>query len=718
MNIHTDKPASIQSEDCFQRYEFSKRIASIVAKPQIDKSLIVGLYGKWGEGKTTVMNFIQQELPKDAIIVKFNPWLFSDEKHLLASFFTSIAEALGESDKTKTEKIGELLSDYSGAIGSITQYVGFNTDGLEKLGNKLKSASTEQLKTRIDELIVKSDKNIVVFVDDIDRLDINEIQYVFKLVKLVGDFPRTCYILSFDDEMVSAALAPRYGGNRETAGYNFLEKIIQIPLKIPKASKKALANYTLDLINHVLDDISIVLNKGEYNDFLEIFNCAFLPIMDNPRLGIRYANTLSFSLPLLKGEVNISNMMVVEGLKIFYPTLYDFMRTNSPLLLERTDSSYSGYDDKKSKQEEIKRQISLAINNYDEKKQKIIIQMLEQLFPQLKIIYSNSSYPEKMYITWAKEKKICSEKYFDRYFSYTVQEGEIPDNYLENLLLNLKKDNSAETIAKLNKTTESYSAYDLIQKLRMQEEVLNEVQSTTLALSLSEIGENFPREDRYPSTTTYSQSAILIMRLVRNVPKDKQLKLVSGLLRKVKSLEYAMEIHYWLMYQEGKNLSNVIFSEVDKIKIQDQLVSAFKSTKTDNNFFSKLSDGNLWEILSWWARSSKHRKSLQTLWEKHLKKKNGPEFALRLLKVFTPTISMTSSAGPGTKIYKSGFYESNFKAIEEVVDVILLNENLLKMVSVDLTETDPKTISDRDPINDETLISVFQWFINRRSLKT
>jgi len=87
MIIHTDKPTLIKSEDCFQRYEFSKRIASIIASPKINKSLIVGLYGKWGEGKTSVMNFVQQELPQDTIVVNFNPWMFSDEQHLLKSFF-------------------------------------------------------------------------------------------------------------------------------------------------------------------------------------------------------------------------------------------------------------------------------------------------------------------------------------------------------------------------------------------------------------------------------------------------------------------------------------------------------------------------------------------------------------------------------------------------------------------------------------------------------
>lgn len=715
--MYTDKPASIQSEDCFQRYEFSKRIASIVAKPSIDKSLIIGLYGRWGEGKTTVMNFIQKELPKETIIVNFNPWLFSDEQHLLKSFFTSISDSLGASDKTKKEKIGELLSDYGGAIGSVTQFVGFNTDGLEKLGNKLKNTSTEELKKRIDELIIQSGKSIVVFVDDIDRLDITEVQYVFKLVKLVGDFPRTCYVLSFDDEMVSAALSPKYGGEGKSAGYNFLEKIIQIPLKIPKASKKALSKYSLDLLNKVLDDSSIDLNQIESNEFLEVFNNAFLPIMDNPRLGIRFANSLSFSLPLLNGEVNISNLMILEGLKIFYPGLYDFIRNNGQLFLERTDRDQSDFNSKKQKQDEIKKEISQATVMYDEKKQKVIIGMLEQLFPQLKSIYSNSGYADDIYVRWTREKRICSSKYFDRYFSYSVQEGDIPDNYFENLVKDFEDDSIHKIVIKLNETIERYSAFDLIQKLRMQEGVFNKKQSYNLSLALVELGHTLPKDQNIYFSSTYTQSAILITRLIGIQSKKNQLTLLLKVFSMSKSLDYSMEIHHWLMLQEGKDLVNAIFSEKEKLKIKELLIAIFKDTMTDENFFTLLSDRNLWRILSWWINSLQYKKTLQAFWDKQLKKKNNPIFALKLLKVFTPTITMTSSADYIPRTYKSGFFQSNFDAIKGVVDVKLLNDNLLKLKGFNITEINPSEVSSQDPINDETLISVFQWFIITQSIK-
>lgn len=512
--------------------------------------------------------------------------------------------------------------------------------------------------------------------------------------------------------MVSAALSPKYGGDSKSAGYNFLEKIIQIPLKIPKASKSALFKYTLDLLNKVLDESSIDLNQVESNEFLEVFNNAFLPIMDNPRLGIRFSNSLSFSLPLLKGEVNISNLMILEGVKIFYPGLYDFIRSNGQLFLERTDTDQSDFNNKKQRQDEIKKEISQATAIYEEKKQKVIIRMLEQLFPQLKSIYSNSGYTDDIYVRWTKEKRICSTKYFDRYFSYSVQEGDIPDNYFENLVKDLE-DNSIHKIAlKLNETIERYSAFDLIQKLRLQEGEFNEKQSYNLSLALVELGYTLPKDqDLYYFSSTYAQSAILITRLIGIQSKKNQLALLLKVLSMSKSLDYSMVIHNWMMIQEEKDLVNSIFTEKEKLKIKDLLISILKDKMTDENFFILLSDGNLWRILSWWANSPQYKKDLKTFWDKHLKKKNNPDFALKLLKVFTPTIRMTSSADYIPRTYKSGFFQANFDAIRDVVDVKILNDSLLKIKGFNITEINPSKVSSQDPINDETLISVFQWFI-------
>src|SRR5258706_14162514 len=71
--------------DEFNRRDFSERIAQTIATRKESKSLVIGIYGKWGEGKTTVLNFIDGELKRHDNIVPlaFNPWLFSSEAELL-----------------------------------------------------------------------------------------------------------------------------------------------------------------------------------------------------------------------------------------------------------------------------------------------------------------------------------------------------------------------------------------------------------------------------------------------------------------------------------------------------------------------------------------------------------------------------------------------------------------------------------------------------------
>lgn len=99
-----DEPISSEKEDHFQRYAFAKRIAQIVSKGYYPKSLVVGIYGKWGEGKTSLMNFIKAELDNEAVAINFNPWLFNDQKQLVKSFFESIANAIGKRLSTNNKK--------------------------------------------------------------------------------------------------------------------------------------------------------------------------------------------------------------------------------------------------------------------------------------------------------------------------------------------------------------------------------------------------------------------------------------------------------------------------------------------------------------------------------------------------------------------------------------------------------------------------------------
>jgi hypothetical protein len=697
--MNNDQPKTLKEEDRFQRYEFSKRIAVMIEKYDLQQSLVIGLYGKWGEGKTSVLNFIKQELPSDAIVVNFNPWLFTDQEHLIQSFFNSIAFELNTSLSSKKEKAGKILSDYGAAIGSVTKLAGFSLDGVGQIGDKLKSVSIEKLKERVDKIIKESGQKIIVCIDDIDRLDVQEVQYIFKLVKLVGDFPQTTYLLAFDDEMVATSLAPKYGNQDKRNGYLFLEKIIQVPLKIPKASKKALRQYTVDLINKVFQDFNIKMEEKGMASFGSGFEECFVPQIDNPRLGVRYANTLSFVLPLLEGEVYTADLMLVEGLKVFFPEAYDFVRENSSIFLTDTSRQSSFRKDELTK-DDIKKRIDKFLTIYSKNKAKNLLTLMQELFPQVFFVYKNYMVGDEAWKDWLKNKRICSGKYFERYFSYVVQEGDISDVFFTQLLNNLELSTYNKLSDELIGLFNTVNGSDLIFKLRLWEEQLSYNQSKSLAIIIVRQSEKFPIEPgEFRSFTTHAEAGKTIARLILNLPKKERAAFTKEVLENCDSLLFCLEITNWLFYKNPKENIEVVTNK-ETIDIQNYLITRFKGELNTKDIFNILPDTEFWRLLTWWSKREKT--ALNRLLKKEIG--NNLEKVTKFIKVFTPTV--TSYGINGSEQFKSGFEQIHYDAIAKVIDTKFVYD-VLKMNNIKATDINTENNTGRARLLDKELAGIY-----------
>jgi predicted KAP-like P-loop ATPase len=187
-----DKAVASKDDDSFKRYPFARQLAATICERSSAESLVIGLYGQWGAGKTSVLNFVQAELAgTDVLTVYFNPWRFDGEEQLLQGFFAELGLAL----RAVTTKEAKEAAHRAGAHHGqqvISKLQILDRDARSESLQDFKSqAKLEQLKKEINELLRTSGKRVLVLIDDIDRLSAPEMHAVLRLVKLTGDFQYT-----------------------------------------------------------------------------------------------------------------------------------------------------------------------------------------------------------------------------------------------------------------------------------------------------------------------------------------------------------------------------------------------------------------------------------------------------------------------------------------------------------------------------------------------
>jgi hypothetical protein len=702
-SIQLDKPVSNKNEDHFQRYGFSKRIATIINAGNYPKSLVIGIYGKWGEGKSSVLNFIENEIDESAHKIKFNPWYFQEDKLLIKSFFESVASELGKKLNTKKEDILNAFVDYGDSLGSVADlglpFVSPVLKAGKNIAVKFKNDSLEHYKKRIEGLIEEAKANFVIFIDDIDRLNIDEIQSVFKLIKLVGDFPRFSYVLAFDDELVAASLGHEYGGRARKDGYDFLEKIVQLPLPLPKASPYALKKFCLDQIQKTLNDLKIQLLSSVSNSFMGKFESALVPGLKNPRMAVRFANAVSFAIPLLLGEVNLGDLMIVEGIKVFYPELYYFIRANPDIFL----TLYSAPNPiEPLAKDKATKAIDGQLKIYGENLATNIKIMLCSLFPQLDELYNNYHFGNAIIEGWVRNMNICSSFYFQRFFSYAVNDGEISDVYFRQLFTEVDKLNPEDFVVRITKDMKKLDLGMFIFKVRnlVNSFTIPEVQNLFVVLSM--LGKQFPLQEMFQFSIPKIEMAKIIRALITRLDRKHR---VDDCL---KSLEVSSPMNYTLtLYQifidKKIVLPEELFLSPDESTIlSDLIITKFQADAQIMDVFNKYLEEDLDAIFEIY-NLRKRKGEITSELIKRLNDTRESGFALKILRIFAPTIYSSATNHP----FKTYFTRADYESLKNFIDPVIVYNKVISIYGK-VEYTPERQFYPGDESTDQDLIITFE----------
>ena len=341
-----DNPWESGNKDLLNRYAGAKELANKIITQKTKKSFAYGIVGGWGDGKTSFLNMIENEVlkNKETIVVKFNPWKSSSSKNIQNDFLIKLRENLAPYSSEVPSKVNKYIYALFGANKNILLKA-------ISLITKEQNEITKQF-TTLNIAISKIDKKIVVVIDDLDRLDKEEVFEVLKLIRNIGNFNNTIFIAAYDRNYINEAIK-KFSEYRHEA---FIEKIFQQEIILPDYPYNILLNeFSTRLKEHFINEQKILPEIESIlgiNDDVIMLPPGIVPyknhlnrIFTNLRDVKRFVNSFTDCYSPLMDEVSFYDMFYLEILKTKYYKIFIELKHKTFLKNNDNNSYFYKFDE-------------------------------------------------------------------------------------------------------------------------------------------------------------------------------------------------------------------------------------------------------------------------------------------------------------------------------------------------------------------------------------
>ncbi|MBS1072938.1 hypothetical protein JK222_14735 [Gluconobacter cerinus] len=469
--IGAEAPIRTAQQDRLRRADFAERIATVLSELSLPDGRVFAIRGGWGFGKSSLKNLIAERLDArndGAEWLDFNPWQWGDGNAIARALFGQIADRLGgEHSKAALaradalRRYGAILTGASAPLkkaGSsshlitatltdasfiaIAAAVGFDLPTTAKvaavfavlsisaslvgrlmthLGKDRSTEPLDKVRMSLEARLRELNKPLVVFVDDIDRLEPENIRVLLRQVKANANLPNIVFVLLFQPSIVESALDPVADGD----GRSFLEKIVQVNFDLPTVPVSIVHETFGKDLSALAEPYATKANGFSQTRWGNAFVGCIQPFLRNMRDARRLISSIAVHIPLHAAgevfEVNIVDFLILEALRVFEPDLYLALFQNRTLLLQEQRYFANGRDTATKEKAEALLEMT-SVQRRDAAKG-----ALENLFPMLEWAFGGTYYADDVHNQWFAEKRACSPRYFPRYFELQTATGELSE---------------------------------------------------------------------------------------------------------------------------------------------------------------------------------------------------------------------------------------------------------------------------------------------------
>lgn len=334
--LRGDRPIKESDPDRLGFRPVAKRLARALTADETADGLVVGIEGRWGSGKSSLLNLLTAEISAarpEARVIDYRPWLVSDRDGMLASLFDVLALSVEATQVetgnvasfslAKAQRAAEDLRGFAkkaSRLGPLASLAAAFLPGAGPMVDAVRGwldavAATEsttplvELKSTLARDLAELGARLVVTIDDVDRLEPHETIELLRLVRAVADFPNVTYVLCFDAEVLAH--------NVETAlsindGQAFVEKIVQVLVPVPTPEAFDLRHWFADELGKLVGP----LDRKQKQSLDRAVDMEGGRRLQTPRSVVRVLDALRLKVPALRSDVDLGDLVWLELIKV------------------------------------------------------------------------------------------------------------------------------------------------------------------------------------------------------------------------------------------------------------------------------------------------------------------------------------------------------------------------------------------------------------------
>lgn len=416
-SVEFDLPIRDWADDCLNRGPFIESVANLILRQHAP---VIAIVGSFGDGKTSFLNLLHTTLNSrdDLVVAKFNSWLPGDQATLSSSLFATIA--------------GEVKSKYviPGLTKELRHFARMLAGTVPKFGETLQRyveevSQPEQLST-LKGLLERIPVRVAVLIDEVDRMDTEELHLLLKAVRGVVDLPRITYVCAFDRKAVTRLIS----GDDSEYGQQYLEKFFPVQRTLPRIDQELPGKLFDSRLETLCRKFGLLQNPQEKKQFdedlLPLWHRSIKRYLSNFRRMNLFFNSLEMGLEAVHAEVNLYDMMILQLVKMISEDVYQFIYDNGSLFY------HSGWriglwfeslhvDDKKSAALRSER-ISEFLNSLPPTAKRQLSLLLSEIFPAVEeaVRKERFSLREQSEQAADRARRVYHPDYFPRYFIHQV----------------------------------------------------------------------------------------------------------------------------------------------------------------------------------------------------------------------------------------------------------------------------------------------------------